>query len=80
MEGGSLWSYLKSPQGSQLNEATMMKIVKGIVAGMVHLIEENIVHRYFFHIYLLTFSDLAARNILLTGSNVPKVADCKFNN
>eukprot|EP01114_Cavostelium_apophysatum_P022167 TRINITY_DN792_c0_g1_i1.p1 TRINITY_DN792_c0_g1~~TRINITY_DN792_c0_g1_i1.p1 ORF type:complete len:2277 (+),score=541.08 TRINITY_DN792_c0_g1_i1:192-7022(+) len=64
LEGGSLSTYLQSPQGQAMGEEAMIKIARGIAAGMVHLISENIIHR-----------DLAARNILLTSSLVPKVSD-----
>lgn len=42
----------------------ILKIAKGICAGMHHLHEEGLLHR-----------DLAARNILLSASNEPMVAD-----
>jgi serine/threonine protein kinase len=62
LSGGSLWSLLCSDQ--VIEWATVIKILRGIAAGMRHLHTEGIVHR-----------DLAARNILLTASNDPKVAD-----
>lgn len=42
----------------------ILKLAKGICAGMHHLHEEGLLHR-----------DLAARNILLSASNEPLVAD-----
>jgi len=41
-----------------------LRIIKGILAGMLHLSLENVIHR-----------DLAARNVLLSDSLEAKVAD-----
>jgi serine/threonine protein kinase len=41
----------------------MLRLVRGIAAGMLHLHKHNIVHR-----------DLAARNILLTSGGEPKIS------
>jgi serine/threonine protein kinase len=46
-----------------LTEEEMMRLVRGIAAGMLHLHKHNIVHR-----------DLAARNILLTSGGEPKIS------
>jgi tRNA A-37 threonylcarbamoyl transferase component Bud32 len=42
----------------------MMKWIRGIAAGMLHLHKHNVIHR-----------DLAARNILLDNNDVPKISD-----
>jgi len=61
LDGGSLLNMLKK---KTLTGEDLIKIARGIAAGMLHLVSENIVHR-----------DLAARNILLSLNLVPKVAD-----
>jgi len=58
---GSLQTYLQS---NILDVDSIVKMVRGIAAGMFHLATEGICHR-----------DLAARNILLDGNLRPKVAD-----
>jgi len=63
MERGSLLAYLKS-ENQKISHEEMTKIARGIVAGMLHLTSENIIHR-----------DLATRNILLASNLVPKVSD-----
>jgi serine/threonine protein kinase len=60
---GALNKYVKDHAISKIE---MLKIMKGIVAGMVRLAKDNVVHR-----------DLAARNILLDGQLNPKVI-CKI--
>jgi serine/threonine protein kinase len=47
----------------KLSEEHKIRLVRGIVAGMLHLHKHNIVHR-----------DLAARNILLSDSGEPKIS------
>jgi serine/threonine protein kinase len=50
-------------QDQPLSEEKMMKMIRRIAAGMLHLHKHNIVHR-----------DLAARNVLLTESGEPKIS------
>jgi serine/threonine protein kinase len=47
----------------KLSEEHKFRLIRGIVAGMLHLHKHNIVHR-----------DLAARNILLTATGDPKIS------
>jgi len=63
-KNGSLLNYLAH---QTLTDAEVVKILKGIAAGMVHLHKENVIHR-----------DLAARNILLSELLEPAVADFGF--
>lgn len=63
VDGGSLESKYMDPQ-FPIDWAFILKVAKGVCAGMHHLHEEGLLHR-----------DLAARNILLTGSFEPVVAD-----
>jgi serine/threonine protein kinase len=46
-----------------LTEEMMLKLIRRIASGLLHLHKHNIVHR-----------DLAARNILLTASGDPKIS------
>jgi len=59
---GSLYSYLQ--KNATLNTNATINIIMGVLNGMVHLQEENIVHR-----------DLACRNILLDDKLNPKISD-----
>jgi serine/threonine protein kinase len=52
----------------KLSEEYKIRLVRGIVAGMLHLHKHNIVHR-----------DLAARNILLSNSGEPKISVLSHN-
>ncbi|KAL6063116.1 Tyrosine-protein kinase receptor [Balamuthia mandrillaris] len=61
---GSLLDFLKSQEAANLNHKDLLRIAKGIAAGMQHLHAEQIVH-----------CDLSARNILLTETLEAKVAD-----
>ena len=54
MEKGSLYEFLRTPKGIQLEMAEQIELMKGIASGMYHLASEGIAHR-----------DLAARNILV---------------
>ncbi len=63
VDGGSLESKYMDPHFS-VDWAFVLRIAKGVCAGMHHLHEEGLLHR-----------DLAARNILLTASMEPVVAD-----
>jgi len=63
MEKGSLLDILKS-SGKLLQPKLRNKIIKGVIAGMVHLHQEGIIHR-----------DLSSRNILLTQTYDAKVSD-----
>jgi serine/threonine protein kinase len=59
---GSLLDYLiKHPN---LDKTQLIKIVKGVALGMLHLHEESIIHR-----------DLACRNVLLDENLNPKISD-----
>jgi len=60
--GGSLWHYIKSDV--KITVADQYKIFTGVVCGMMHLHNENIIHR-----------DLATRNVLLTNKFEMKVTD-----
>jgi len=60
---GSLLNYLLCLEKPMSNQQ-VLKILKGIAAGMVHLHRESTIHR-----------DLAGRNILLTETLEPAVAD-----
>ncbi|PRP78865.1 hypothetical protein PROFUN_01038 [Planoprotostelium fungivorum] len=60
-ECGSMYSYLRT---YNCDLDLKYSFVTGIARGMLHLHKENIIHR-----------DLAVRNILLTGSLIPKVSD-----
>eukprot|EP01117_Protostelium_nocturnum_P016988 TRINITY_DN6823_c0_g1_i1.p1 TRINITY_DN6823_c0_g1~~TRINITY_DN6823_c0_g1_i1.p1 ORF type:complete len:1316 (+),score=310.29 TRINITY_DN6823_c0_g1_i1:1-3948(+) len=59
--GGGLYQYLRI---HDVTDGQKMAFIIGIAKGMLHLHCEGIVHR-----------DLAVRNILLSGSNEPKVSD-----
>jgi predicted Ser/Thr protein kinase len=61
--GGSLDSLLFD-EHIDLSTEEMLRLIRGIAAGMFHLHKHNIVHR-----------DLAARNILLTSGGEPKISD-----
>lgn len=60
--GGSLNAYLANNENITIR--TLSKMLKGIAVGMLHLHAERIIHR-----------DLATRNILLSDTLEPKVAD-----
>jgi serine/threonine protein kinase len=47
----------------KLSNERKLELIEGIALGMYHLHKHNIVH-----------CDLAARNILLTGSGKPKIS------
>jgi serine/threonine protein kinase len=47
----------------KLSNERKLELIEGIALGMYHLHKHNIVH-----------CDLAARNILLTGSEKPKIS------
>lgn len=64
-ENGSLLDWIIS--GKEMGTSMIVKVLKGIAAGMHHLHEENVIHR-----------DLASRNILLTGNLDAVVADFGF--
>jgi serine/threonine protein kinase len=64
-EKGSLDKTLSGPKAYPMKK--LLRIIKGIAAGVYHLHSENIVHR-----------DLAARNILM-AENLPRVADFGFS-
>jgi serine/threonine protein kinase len=51
----------------QMTYEEILKLIRGIAAGMCHLHKRNIVHR-----------DLAARNILLTSEGDPKISVGNF--
>jgi serine/threonine protein kinase len=61
--GGNLRGYLDK-KSNALNNVLVVKWIRGISSGMLHLALEGIVHR-----------DLAARNVLLTSDNTPKIGD-----
>ncbi|KAL6064786.1 receptor protein-tyrosine kinase [Balamuthia mandrillaris] len=61
---GSLSDYLHSDEGQQLSPLDMLRIAKGVAAGMMHLHAERLLH-----------CDLAARNVLLSDTLEAKVAD-----
>ena len=63
VEGGSLESKYQDA-AFPIDWVFVLRIAKGVCAGMHHLHEEGLLHR-----------DLAARNILLTSSMEPVVAD-----
>jgi len=62
LTGGSLEDYLAS--SATIDTNSLIKLVNGICAGMLHLHSEGIVHR-----------DLAARNILLAPGFTAKISD-----
>lgn len=73
VERGSLLTVLEC---EELSQKILRKIVEGIVAGMLHLHSEGIVHRGDFKLrFKLKALDLAARNVLLTESYQPKMSD-----
>ena len=63
VDGGNLESKYQDPS-FPIDWVFILRIARGICAGMHHLHEEGLLHR-----------DLAARNILLSGSLEPMVAD-----
>jgi len=62
-ENGSLKSLLSSDP-TPLPDDQVFEFLLGISRGLLHLSLENIIHR-----------DVAARNILLSSGNVPKISD-----
>ncbi|KAL6065542.1 putative serine/threonine-protein kinase SIS8 isoform B [Balamuthia mandrillaris] len=66
LPNGSLLDHLHDikKKGARMEHGDMMRIAKGIAAGMMHLHAERILH-----------CDLAARNVLLTGNLEAKVSD-----
>jgi len=62
LPGGDLWSYICN--NKTISTPMIIKLLRGIAAGMLHLSTEGIIHR-----------DLAGRNILLTANLEPKVSD-----
>jgi len=64
-ERGNLKEYLRKSPLMELQE--MLRIMRGICQGIMHLHKNNIVHR-----------DLAARNILLSAAMQPVVCDFGF--
>jgi sterile alpha motif and leucine zipper-containing kinase AZK len=63
LPGGNVFAYV-SDKSKPLNNALVLKWVRGIASVMLHLHLEGVVHR-----------DLAARNVLLTVDNAPKISD-----
>jgi len=63
---GNFISYLKA-NGNSVTDLQVITIMKGVAAGMVHLHQENVIHR-----------DLSARNILISETMEPAVADFGF--
>jgi len=61
-DGGNLVQLIRSDKN--IDRTTILKILCGTAAGILHLHKENIIHR-----------DLAARNILLTSKYEAKVSD-----
>src|SRR5690349_20526031 len=59
---GSLDKYLKSTK--PMDKLLIVKLLRGIAAGMYHLTKEGICHR-----------DLASRNVLLDENLRPKISD-----
>ncbi|CAL4070849.1 unnamed protein product, partial [Meganyctiphanes norvegica] len=64
MVNGDLLNYLRNGEGKHLNENILIDISAQISTGMGYL-EEN---KFIYH-------DLAARNVLVGGNNIVKVAD-----
>eukprot|EP00029_Vermamoeba_vermiformis_P010262 TRINITY_DN5352_c0_g1_i2.p1 TRINITY_DN5352_c0_g1~~TRINITY_DN5352_c0_g1_i2.p1 ORF type:complete len:1159 (-),score=88.81 TRINITY_DN5352_c0_g1_i2:57-3533(-) len=63
--GGNLYTMLKNdPTNPAFSNARLINLVHGIASGLEMLHSMNIVHR-----------DIAARNILMSDSGVPKVSD-----
>ncbi|XP_061782006.1 protein-tyrosine kinase 6b [Nerophis lumbriciformis] len=64
MEKGSLQDLLRSPEGKQLDNMSLVDMAAQVAEGMAYLEELEMVHR-----------DLAARNVLVGENYICKVAD-----
>jgi len=67
MENGNLLNLLKK-KGKEFENELRNKIIKGIIAGMIHLHKEGIIHR-----------DLSSRNILLNDNFESKISDFGYS-
>jgi len=67
MENGTLLNLLIK-KGNEFEKELRNKIIKGIIAGMIHLHKEGIIHR-----------DLASRNILLNENYESKISDFGYS-
>jgi len=65
---GSLYDFIRTESGKKQIKTCEIDIIKGIAAGMYHLVTEKVIHR-----------DLAARNVLLTKDLIPKISDFGYS-